>query len=237
MTQYRLLEKFRKAFEGKAYKHRISTTGDSIALELYEDLFLLGRSPKFVERVSRSTRIINSGNKRVGIKARRGDGTFGEIVPTAIAISDRGFSVSRGQIATVEIGAETKILAKAMIKQIDRVCGDLCRQVEQFRKGGDNPICIGIVGINHAQQYLSFEGRRKFLTDGSSGFRHPIQEAVEAEKRLEQEAKPSFDHFLVLRFRATNRRPFPFEWIDADDTRTNYAAILTRISRDYENRF
>lgn len=195
MNRYRLLEKFRAAFEGKIYKHRSSTVGDLIAQELYEDLLALGRSPKFVDRVKQKIRVVNASNRRVGVRSRRGDGTFGEIVPTAIAISDRGFSVGRGQIATIEIGAETKILAKAMIKQIDRVCGDLIRQVEQFRKGGDNPICVGIVGINHAARYVSYEGKRRFPTDGSAGYRHPVQEADEAERRLQREAASHFDHF------------------------------------------
>jgi len=51
------------------------------------------------------------------------------------------------------------------------------------------------------------------------------------------EAKPEFDEFLVLRFRATNQSPFPFEWVKYEDTRLNYAAALTRISRQYERRF
>lgn len=35
-------------------------------------------------------------------------------------------------MATIEIGVEVKILAKAMIKQIDRVTGDLTKQVGQY---------------------------------------------------------------------------------------------------------
>jgi hypothetical protein len=37
-----------------------------------------------------------------------------------------------------------------MIKQIDRVTGDLQKQVPQFPRGGGNPICVALVGINHA---------------------------------------------------------------------------------------
>ena len=107
----------------------------------------------------------------------------------------------------------TKILAKAMIKQIDRVIGDLKGQVAHFRKCGPNVISLGIVGVNHAPQYLSFEGTRTYKTDGKAGFKHPIQEATEARNRLEQLAAPSFDEFLILPFRANNEPPFIFEWI------------------------
>src|SRR5688572_31334212 len=55
-------------------------------------------------------------------------------------------------------------LAKAMIKQIDRVIGDLQRQILMFRKRGGNPICIGFVGINWSDAYTSYEGRRRFPT-------------------------------------------------------------------------
>ena len=57
------------------------------------------------------------------------------------AIADEGFSVARGPVATIEIGVETKILAKAMIKQIDRVIGDLIRQTEEFKRRGGRAIC------------------------------------------------------------------------------------------------
>jgi len=73
-------------------------------------------------------------------------------------------------------------------------------------------------------------------TDGKE-YKHPFHEAKTAEVRLLEEAKPSFDEFLVLRFRATNLEPFPFEWVDLKDTELEYGAILTRISREYERRF
>src|SRR5207248_4964840 len=66
----------------------------------------------------------------------------------------------------IGIGAETKILAKAMIKQIDRVINDLVNQVNQFKRGGGNPICVAFVGINFAERYVSFEGKKKWPTDG-----------------------------------------------------------------------
>lgn len=53
-----------------------------------------------------------------------------------MAIVDPGYIVARGPIATVEIGVEVKILAKAMIKQVNRVINDLRDQVSQFRRRG-----------------------------------------------------------------------------------------------------
>lgn len=234
---YRLLDRFRSLFDGTAYKHRSSTLGDSVAQELYEDLVGLGRSIKIVERVRAQSRVLNTQNRTVGIKARRGDGTFGEVIPAAAVIVDAGFVVGRGPIAAMEIGAETKILAKAMIKQVDRVIGDLQRQAAVFREKGLRPICIGIVGVNHAARYTSFEGERAYTTDGGGGYRHPSQEAPEAERRLLSEAAPVFDEFLLLRFKATNAEPYPFDWVDTMRTEQEYGAALTRISIEYDRRF
>jgi len=83
-----------------------------------------------------------------------------------------------------------------MIKQIDRVIGDLQRQVDMFVKQGGNPICVGFIGINFSGQYTSYEGDRAFLTDGKK-YKHPSQEAAEAESCLLAEARPSFDEFLI----------------------------------------
>jgi hypothetical protein len=235
--EFALLTAFRSLFEGKPYKHRASNLGDFVASHLYEDLVAIKKSAKLVERVQRHERVVNISNKTVGKPSRRGDGTFGELVPTAIAVTDKGFLVARGKIATLEIGAETKILAKAMIKQIDRVISDLRRQVEEFEKCGGDPISVGFVGINYANHYISFEGDRVYPTTGRGGAPHPIQEAAEAELRLLNHARPSFFEFQLLRFRATNQEPFPFEWVNLESTREEYAAALTRICREYDRRF
>src|SRR5437660_27836 len=227
--EYALLKAFRGLFEGIQYLHRKSTLGDYVASQLYEDLVALNKSARLVERVHSHERVVNLRNVTIGKPARRGDGTFGEIVPTAVAVIERGILVARGPVATIEIGAETKILAKAMIKQIDRVIGDLIRQVEQFKKSGGNPICIGFVGVNHSAEYVSYEGRRKYKTDGRK-HKHPAQEAPRAEELLTQKALPSFDEFQLLRFRATNVRPYPFEWVDFEKTQMEYGALLTRVS-------
>lgn len=233
---YKLLSTFRGLFEGVKYEHRKSNLGDHVASYLYEDLVDLGRSPKLAARVRECRAAVNTANVAVGKHARRGDGTFGEVVPGVATVALPGFLVPRGRIATIEIGAETKILAKAMIKQIDRVSSDLLRQVEHFRKGSPRSICVGIVGINRASQYLSFEGTREFQTDGKK-HKHPVQEAGEAERRLIRDVRAAFNEFIILRYSATNQPPFPFIWHDDAETRIEYAASLVRISAEYEDRF
>ncbi|PZR72558.1 MAG: hypothetical protein DLM52_12640 [Chthoniobacterales bacterium] len=234
--EFVLLRTFRETFEGKRYNHRNSTLGDFVASHLYEDLVTLDRSALLTERVHKHERVVNVGNKTVGKPSRRGDGTFGELIPTAVAITESGLLVARGEIATIEIGVETKILAKAMIKQIDRVIGDLVRQVEQFKSTGGNPICVGLVGVNFASRYTGYEGAVEWPTDGKK-HKHPIQEAEDAERRVLARAAPAFDEFQILRFRAENTEPFAFEWVDYTQTAKEYGALLVRLSREYDRRF
>jgi hypothetical protein len=236
MEEFALLNTFRGLFQGTQYKHRNSSLGDLVASQLYEDLVALRKSEKLIARVQTHERVVNLANQAVGRSSRRGDGTFGELVPTAVAITEAGLLVARGEVANIEIGAETKILAKAMIKQIDRVIGDLGRQIMEFRKTGGNPICVGIVGINFAPGYTSYEGSREWPTDGKK-HKHPLQEAAEAEQRLLSRAAPSFDEFQILRFNATNVAPFPFDWVDYNQTAKEYGALLIRLSREYDRRF
>lgn len=236
--EYRLLTEFKRLFENKPYKHRASNQGDFVAMHLYEDLISINRSPKLVEAaIDRKDRVLNVQNKRRGVAARRGDATFGEIIPGETAIVDSGYQVGRGPIATVEIGVEVKILAKAMIKQIDRVINDLRNQVVQFKRGGGNPICIAVIGINQAESVVGYEGARAFPTTGTGGFLHPFQEAAAAERRLLSEARSEFDEFLVLRFKATNAPPYAFEWVNLRETELDYAAALSRICSRYQQRF
>jgi hypothetical protein len=233
---YILLDRFRGLFDGAVYRHRDSSLGDSVAACLSEDLFGLGLSQKLALRIPSGDRIINARNTVRGINARRGDGTFGERIPNTQAVFLPSFAVGRGQIATVEIGTEVKILAKAMIKQIDRVIGDLIKQAHQFRRAGGNPICVGIVGINYAAEYTSYERDKSWQTDGRR-YKHPIQEAAEAERRLVAQAKSAFDEFLILRFGARNEPPYPFTWVDRNATQLDYGAALTRVLREYDRRF
>gem|GEM_PF-4460218 len=50
------------------------------------------------------------------------------------------------------------------------------------------------------------------------------------------QARPSFDEFLILRFRASNQPPYSFAWLDVKATSLDYGAILTRISLEYDRR-
>lgn len=234
---YLLLNRFRALFSGAKYIHRDSSLGDSVAVYLTEDIYTLKKSPKLDSRIANAERVQNLQNKRRGVSARRGDGTFGELIPGATPILEEGYTVARGPIATVEIGVEVKILCKAMIRQIDRVMGNMEDQVKQFRKGGGNPISLCVAGINHADQYLSYEGEKEWPTTGKGRHKHPFQEAAEAEARIRARVLPQYDEVLFLRFRATNIPPYDFEWVDTHGTEMDYAAILTRIIRRYDQRF
>jgi hypothetical protein len=228
---YRLLDAFRDLFNGQAYHHRKSGQGDFVAIQFYEDLYNLARSQKYLSRVDQGLSVLNVQNKRVGVKARRGDGSFGEIVAHTPAIADPGYAVRRGPIATIEIGIEVKIIHKAMIKQIDRVITDMKNQVEEFKTHHGKPITVGLVGINCAPTTVSYEGPgRIYKTTGKNGYLHPAQEADEAERRMRSLAGPYFDEFLILRYQATNEAPFPFVWDNAAKATQEYGAILTRVS-------
>ncbi len=234
--EFRLLATFAGLFRGKAYQHRASHLGDLVAMQLYEDMLALRRSAKFARRVSDGTHVVNTANLAHGIRARRGDGTFGEIVPGETPLHDQGYAVQRGRIATVEVGVEVKIMAKAMLKQINRVLTVLGDQVSHFRRGGADVLCLAIIGINHAPVATGYEGERgAFRTDGRK-YKHPIQEAAEAERRILAETRGRYDEVLILRYRATNEAPFAFEWVDEIATRRDYGAILTRLSAEYERR-
>lgn len=227
MPEYRLLTAFRSLFAGKKYAHRSSNLGDWVAMHFYEDLVGIGRSPKLKEAVASGERVLNVQNRRVGIAARRGDGTFGEIIPGEVPIRDPGYAVARGRVATVEIGVEIKILAKKMIAQVGRVTDVLLQQVDHFwLKSHKDPIAVAIVGVNHALYTTGYEGDRSFKTDGRK-YKHPFQEAPEAERRLRANAGPRYDEFLILKYRAANEPPFAFEWVDYEVTAQEYGALLS----------
>ena len=162
----KLLERFRGLFEGQRYPHRRSNIGDQVASYLYDDLFDLGRSPKSVAAVGGQQRVINLANVSVGRSARRGDGMFGDpsqmLRPSLCPNTWCRF----GLVATVDFGIEVIVLAKVMIKQLDRIGTDMINQVSEFQRYGDNPICFGIVGINRTRSYVSFEGVREWPTNG-----------------------------------------------------------------------
>ena len=234
--QAHLLERFAALFQGKRYLHRNAGLGDFVSEALPEDLYQLRLSPTLSKRIECRVRVLNLKNQRHGIKSRRGDGAFGLLIPGATVEQRPNTHVALGPIATIEIGTEVKILQKAMIKQIDRVMGDLTKQVAHFRKGGDNPITVAIVGINQADHCVSYEGDRSYPTDGK-GHKHPFQEAKEAERRVQTEVAPAYDELLFLRYRATNCEPYDFAWADEQKTRLEYGALLARVAQRYDRQY
>lgn len=236
MAEYKLLQQLERTFREGPYRHRNPNLGNRIADYLFEDLYELGASAKLRERIEARLRVLNPKNVSPGIHARRGDGSFGPPVPGSQLTREPGFVVARGVTAEVEIGAEVKILAKAMIKQIDRVMNDLRSQARHLREKSPNAITVGIVAINFASRYTSFEGSRSYPTDGSSASPHPAQEGPKAEQRL-REIESIFDEFLQIGFRATNEPPYPFELVAPTRVREAYGSILLRLSRTYDRRF
>jgi hypothetical protein len=93
----RLLDAFAALFEGKPYLHRVSNQGDRLALELYEDLYDLGRSAKFRSSVESGQRGVGPRNRTVTLqRMRRGDGTFGQIIDPEKARCFPNHRVARG---------------------------------------------------------------------------------------------------------------------------------------------
>lgn len=236
--EYRLLTEFQRLFEGTVYKHRNSSQGDFVAMHLYEDLVAINRSSKLAEAaIHRRDRVVNVQNRLRGVRRGEATGLSANLYRAHLHLWNPGYRVARGPVATVEIGIEVKILAKAMIKQIDRVVNDLRNQANQFKRGGGQPISVAVIGINQADSTVSYEGERPFPTTGRQGFLHPFQEAPEAERRLLSEAAAEFDEFVILRFKASNAPPYLFEWVNYRETRLDYAAALSRIAARYQQRF
>jgi hypothetical protein len=235
---YKLLEAFQGLFKGNEYRHRDSTQGDYVASFLIDDLLSIQRSPKLAAAVSAQRSVLNKSNRTVGRKHRRGDGTFGAIVPnTKPLLIPETYVVALGEVASIEVGAEVKIMAKAMIKQVDRVGTDMINQAAEFRRSNHKAICVGIVGVNYAPIYRGLELAREYVTTGKGGYRHPIQEAAQAEQRIVTRIASSFDELIVFRFVATNMPPLKFAWAKKVQTLNEYGAALVRIASLYENRF
>lgn len=236
MPDFKLLQQLERTFRDGPYVHRNSNLGNRIADYLYEDLYDLGESSKLRERVDAQRRVLNPKNVSPGIHARRGDGSFGTPVPGSKPVMIPGFSVARGTTAEVELGAEVKILAKAMIKQIDRVMNDLRSQASHLLEKSPTALTVGIAAINFSDQYVSYEGARQYPTDGSATSPHPSQEGPKAELRL-RGVEDHFTEFLQIGFRATNEPPYPFELVAPARIRNDYGSILIRLSREYDRRF
>lgn len=236
-SRFALLDAFEQAFAGHKYRHRSNEVGNRIVDFLYEDVLVFGGSEKFIARVGNRSRVLNPKNVSPGIKARRGDGSFGLLVPGTSAKAAEGYGVARGLTASVEIGAEIKIFAKSMAKQYDRVVSVAKGQAVHFKEKSDRAITVGFIGVNHATSYLSFEGDRSYLTGPSTKTPHPSQEAAGTVARLRIDAAPHFDELLILRFLATNQPPYPFGWVDTPQTLAEYGALIARVGALYEQRF
>jgi hypothetical protein len=228
----RLLEAFEATFRGQVYKHRLPYIGDSIAIHMFEDLYSLGHSVSLNQRIEALHVAVNTGNQIKGKKGRRGDGTLGRVVPGVVPERFPGFVVARGLVANLEVGCEVKIGATKLLAQVDRVVNDLTNQARVFRALSTAAIRIAFVGVNHADSYVGREGEREFTAKSP-----PAREAPEFARRIESLVAPEYDELLVLRFRATNVEPFPFEWLDEKQLRQHYRSILVRVSAEYTRRF
>jgi hypothetical protein len=229
---YQLLEAFERAFSGQVYRHRDSTTGDTIAGYLYEDLQTLRQSTKLVKRIRNGEVAVNTGNQIKGKKGRRGDGTFGRVVPGSPLVGTLGWVVPRGLVAHLEIGAEVKIGSTKLIAQVDRVINDLSNQAQIFRRHNPNVVGVGIVGVNHADTYVNWEKDRPFPAKTP-----PSREASDFASRIEQAVGNLYDELLILKFKATNIEPYDFQWLNLRETEQLYGSALVRISAEYERRF
>jgi len=239
---FRLLRAFRALFDGKPYYHRHSTQGDAVAVEFYEDLYALGMSPKLRVATDEKTKGLGPRNKTVSLKRmRRGDGTLGVLINPGKARNFPNYAIARGGIATIDVAVEVKILNKAMQKQIDRVVGDLEKQVRHWRRHNRtrNLISVAIIGVNHADYTVGYEGpNRSWKTDGRK-YVHPGDEAPKVIQRIVEDiVNPEiYDEVLVLKFKARNEAPFVFEWVDDAATEAGYGAILKRVALSYETEF
>jgi hypothetical protein len=227
-----LLRAFRATFVGQRYLHRRAYTGDFIASHLYEDLLTLHRSAKLVRRIEAGELAVNNLNRVRGREGRRGDGTLGTVPPGAPTQAETGFKVLRGPVATLEIAAEVKIVATKLTAQIDRVMSDLTHQADVFRSQSDRAIRVALVGVNFAHEYTGYEGAREHIAKSPPG-----REAPDIVRRLRQFVTPSFDELVLLQFRATNRDPFAFDWVNEGGAKLDYGSALVRISDEYERRF
>jgi hypothetical protein len=138
-------------------------------------------------------------------------------------------------VALTHIGAEFKIIATAHLKQIDRVLNDLTGSAVSLKRQSANAITVGFAAVNYSEQWTGMEGTRSFPVERKPA--RAAQESEETSRRLLEVARPAFDEFLLLKFRATNRAPFPFAWLNGLGTAADYGAALVRIANLYDQRF
>jgi hypothetical protein len=190
---YKLLIAFENIFSGRVYRHRSSTIGDSIAAYVYEDLVDLGQSSTLLQRLKTNQVAVNTGNQIKGQRGRRGDGTFGRVVPGQELIGEPRFRVPKGHVANLEIGTEVKIGATKLIAQVDRVINDLTKQAQIFMNHNPNALRLAVVGVNSAHTYTGHEKDRQYVAKTP-----PAREASEFAKRIERLAGPQYDELLLL---------------------------------------
>ena len=229
---YKLLTAFEGIFSGKIYRHRSSNIGDAVAAYVYEDLVELGQSKLLTSRLNNHEVAVNTGNQIKGKKGRRGDGTFGRVVPEQILSLEPTYKIPRGHVANLEIGTEVKIAATKLIAQVDRVINDLMKQAEIFRQHNAHALRLAIVGVNFASTYTGYEGDRQYVAKSP-----PAREATDFANRIERIVSPHFHELLILKFKATNNPPFSFEWVNPTETVQLYGSALVRLSAEYDQRF
>ena len=234
-SDFKLLLAFENLFRGRAYNHRNAALGNFVASHLFEDLYAGALSPKFKQRVDSQSCVVSVAGSTRGVKARRGDGTFGAAVPGSEPVNFPGFIVWHGMVALTQVGTEVKILAKSQLKRIDRVIVDLVSSATSLKAKSSRAITVAIAAVNFSEKYTGIEGTREFPVDRTPA--RAAQEAEETSRRLDAQVGPAFDEFLLLKFKATNRPPYPFGWLNVDSVRADYGAALVRIAHLYEQRF
>lgn len=229
--KYRLLQGFRSVFEGVSYKHRDSTIGNRIGRALFEDLLYHNVSAAYREHVRNGRCVVSLGGGIHGRLIRRNDSIFG--LPPAGVMGVRrqsGLEVFEGPVAEPRVGCEVKILAKAQLKQIDRVISDLDNFATRMKRLNERCINVAIVGVNHESNYLGHEGERTFR--GKLGREEPRTTIGRLGVLREV-----YDELLILGFKATNQPPYPFGWLDTKMVELDYASALTRVGERYQERF
>ena len=231
--KFRLLETFRTTFAGSLYKHRDSTLGNKIGRQLFEDLLSHEVSDRYREHVRRGLGVVNSGGRILTPRTiRRNDSIFGR-PPAGVDLKPpaEGFLIQEGPVAEPRVGCEVKIVAKSQQKQIDRVISDLDNFALRMKSESPRCVNVAVVGINQESDYVGHEGDR--------AFKHRLreQEPGIVMTKLRERLLDRYDELLILRFRATNQPPYPFNWIDAHQVELDYGAALTRVGELYQQRF
>ena len=230
---FRLLDRFEHTFLGTKYRHRDSSLGNKIGRELFEDLILHRSDSLLAQRAATNTVVVNSEGKihRQHRLIRRNDSVMG--LPPAGVMNLRqlpGCSFQLGPVADPHIACEVKIVAKSQAKQIDRVLSDLRGFAEGMKRLNERCINIAIAGVNHESNYVGYEGKRAFR----DALR--VDESANTESILGQ-LTDVYDELLILPFKASNQKPYPFSWLRPEAARLDYGAVVTRMLAEYEHRF